>query len=139
MTLLDTGPLVAMLDRNDEHHVWATGRVRGVRKPLIVCEAALSETCFLLAKLPRARVQLRLWIENGPLAHRPLDAPIVSHALALMARYANVPMSFADACLVALAETLPGARIFTLDRDFLIYRHEDGRPLSLLAPFLAAG
>ena len=44
-------------------------------------------------------------------------------------------MSFADACLVALAESTPGARLFTLDRDFLICPQHDDRPLTLLAPF----
>ena len=63
------------------------------------------------------------------------DAQLWNRALALMERYANVPMSFADACLVALAEATPGARLFTLDRDFLIYRQRDDKPLELLAPF----
>jgi predicted nucleic acid-binding protein len=44
-------------------------------------------------------------------------------------------MSFADACLVAMADGAPGARIFTLDRDFLIYRGHDDAALALLAPF----
>lgn len=138
MTLLDTGPLVALLDRSDAEHRWATAQMGAIRRPLVTCEAVVSETCFLLAKLPRARVQLRLWMEAGQIGHLPLDQPGVARSLALMERYANVPMSFADACLVALAEATPAARIFTLDRDFLIYRQEDGRHLSLIAPFVAA-
>ena len=62
-------------------------------------------------------------------------ARLAPRVMALMERYANVPMSFADACLVALAESMPGARLFTLDRDFLIYRQHDDEPLALLAPF----
>ena len=46
--LLDTGPLVALLDKDEEHYGWATSRMRGLTPPLMVCEAALTETCFLL-------------------------------------------------------------------------------------------
>jgi uncharacterized protein len=135
MTLLDTGPLVALLDRSDAHHEWSADQMRKVHRPLLACEAVVSETCFLLARLPRARQQLRLWIQNGFVNHLPLNGMLAGGALALMERYANVPMSFADACLVALAEERPGAVIFTLDRDFLIYRRADGEVLELLAPF----
>jgi len=135
MTILDTGPLVAMLDSTDAHYAWATATTRRLTPPLITCEAVISEACFLLHGAFRARQQLRLWAESGFLLHKPADRPAFLRALALMERYANVPMSFADACLVALAESIPGARLFTLDRDFLIYRQHDDKPLVLLAPF----
>jgi predicted nucleic acid-binding protein len=60
---------------------------------------------------------------------------LAPRVMELMERYANVPMSFADACLVALAESTPAARLFTLDRDFLIYQQREDQPLALLAPF----
>ena len=135
MTLLDTGPLVALLDGTDAQHAWATATMRRLTLPLVTCEAVFSETCFLLHRMPRARQQLRRWAESNFLIHQPADRPALLRALALMERYANVPMSFADACLVALAESTPGARLFTLDRDFLIYRRHDDQPLTLLAPF----
>ena len=135
MTLLDTGPLVALLDRSDAQHAWATGTMRRLTPPLVTCEAVISEACFLLQGVFPARRQLRLWAESGFLLHQPADRPTLLRALALMKRYANVPMSFADACLVALVESTPGARLFTLDRDFLIYRQHDDKPLALLAPF----
>jgi predicted nucleic acid-binding protein len=102
---------------------------------LLTCEAVLSESCFLLADLPPARLQLRLWIQSGFLIHRPLDAATVARALALMERYKNVPMAFADACLVAMAESQPLAQIFTIAPDFLIYRGVRDQPLALIAPF----
>lgn len=139
MTLLDTGPLVAAIDSTDGWHDWAAPGMRDVRGPVWTCGAVLSETTFLIGSHPPALARLAMLLRNESIQSADEQTPLWDHALALMARYANVPMSFADACLVALAETLPSARIFTLDRDFLIYRHEDGRPLSLLAPFLAAG
>jgi predicted nucleic acid-binding protein len=135
MTLLDTGPLVALLDRSDAQHEWSTGRMREVSRPLMVCEAVTSEACFLLADLPQARQQLRLWMQSEFISHVPLSTALVGRAMLLMERYANVPMSFDDACIVALAERAPQAKIFTIDRDFLIYRRMDNQPLTLLAPF----
>ncbi len=133
--LLDTGPLVALLDEDEEHHAWATNRMRGLTPPLMLCDAVLTETCFLLKSHARALLQMRLWIQSGFVRHVALDEAAIRRALALMERYVNVPMSFADACLGALAESTPGARLFTLDRDFLIYRQHDDKPLALLAPF----
>ena len=95
----------------------------------------LTEACFLLKGLARARLQMRLWIQSGFVRPVALDATAILRALALMERYASVPMSFADACLVALAEATPESRVFTLDRDFLIYRRHEDQPLALLAPF----
>jgi len=133
--LLDTGPLVALLDKDEQYHGWATNRMRGLTPPLVVSEPVLTEACFLLESHAPARRQVRLWIESGFVRHVALDETAILRALELMERYASVPMSFADACLVALAETTPGARVFTLDRDFLIYRQHEDKPLTLLAPF----
>ena len=135
MTLIDTGPLVALLDEDEEYQDWATGRIRSLTPPLLICEAVLTEACFLLKNLPRARLQMRLWIQSGFVRRVALEEAALLRAFALMERYASVPMSFADACLVALAESTPGARLFTLDRDFLIYRQHEDQTLALLAPF----
>ena len=135
VALLDTGPLVALLDDEEEHHAWATARMRSLKPPLLICEAVLTESCFLLQNHSRGRLQIRLWIQSGFLSHRPLDSATVARALALMERYANVPMAFADACLVAMAEDHPQARTFTLDPDFQIYRRARDQPLALIAPF----
>jgi predicted nucleic acid-binding protein len=138
IVLLDTGPLVALLDEDEEHYAWSTGQMRGFKPPLVICEAVLTETCFLLQHHSRGRLQIRLWVQSGFLSHRPLNETSVTRALVLMERYANVPMSFADACLVAMADEQPEARIFTLDRDFQIYRQAGDRPLALVAPFAAS-
>jgi predicted nucleic acid-binding protein len=126
---------VAALDRRESNHRWATGIFKELREPLWTCGAVLSETSFLLGQHPPAIARLRGLVRDGVVRPLAEDAPLWNRALALMERYANVPMSFADACLVALAESTPGARLFTLDRDSLIYRQHDDKPLTLLAPF----
>jgi predicted nucleic acid-binding protein len=52
----------------------------------------------------------------------------------LVQRYGNVPMSLADACLVRLAKLHPRSVVFTLDRDFQIYRKDGRQPIPLLTP-----
>lgn len=136
MTLLDTGPLVAVLDDTDQWHGWAAPRLRELNEPLWTCGAVLSETCFLLGRHSPAVTRLRGRVRDGVIRPVSEDATLWNRALELMDRYASVPMSFADACLVALAESNPDARLFTLDRDFLIYRQHEDKALALLAPFV---
>ena len=120
--LLDTGCIVALLDRSERHHRRCVEAVGALSGPLVTCEAVVAEACHLLRAVPRAADAVLENVERGVFeipfrldgAARPVRA--------LMRRYASVPMDFADACLVHLAEELGVARILTLDADFAIYR-----------------
>lgn len=136
LVLLDAGPLVAVLDRREQWHEWAVAQMSKVQTPLLTCEAVITEVCFLLRQHPSALHQLHHWAEQGLLKPLTLSEGSLSQTFALMQRYANVPMSFADASLMMHAEALPHTCIFTLDKDFTIYRHVDGKPPSLMAPFV---
>ena len=136
VVLLDTGPLVALADRGEEHHRWASAQLHRMRGPMVTCGAVMAEAGFVVSHHPIALVRTRELLERGDLVSADESQTLWLRAYALMERYANVPMSFADACLVALAESTPDARVFTLDRDFLIYRQHDDKPLTLLAPFV---
>jgi predicted nucleic acid-binding protein len=130
--LLDTGPLVAYLYRGDAHHRWAV-EIFDAQLPFITCEPVLTEACFVAARnrVPPERVletMARGVIQIGLRLDEELPA-----IRALMRRYANVPMSLADACLVRLAE-MTGLPICTLDRDFAIYRTSRRRALNLIMP-----
>ena len=131
--LLDTGPLVAYLHPRDAHHDWAVETFDDLDPPVITCEPVLTEACFLVArtKVPAARV-LDYVARGGVRIGLRLDDEIVA-IRALMERYANVPMSLADACLVRLAE-ITGLPICTLDSDFAIYRADGRRALTLITP-----
>jgi uncharacterized protein len=131
--LMDTGPLVAYRRSRDAYHDWALETFETLQPPLVSCEAVLTEACFLLARsglspewpiemVVRGIVQIRLQTEDEATAIRTL-----------MQRYANVPMSLADACLVRLAE-ITGLPICTLDSDFAIYRAHGRRALTLIRP-----
>ena len=133
-TLLDAGPLVAFLDHRDAHHAWAKARFGEVRGPFLTCEAVISETCFLLRKFPRAiRAALDQLISGKVVINFDLNSEAQAVA-ALMDRYANVPMSLADACLVRTAELHDGSPILTLDGDFRIYRKNGREPLDAVLP-----
>lgn len=132
--LLDTGPLVAFLCADDEFHDWTVARLKELRAPFLTCEAVLSEACFLVEYEPAAVAQLTTLIEQGWIRVVFDFSDEAEAVMALMRRYANVPMSFADACLVRMAEQHEGKPLFTLDRDFHVYRKNSRQMIPLICP-----
>ncbi len=132
-TLLDTGPIVAYLYSRDAYHDWAVEAFSEVQPPVITCEAVLTEACFLIERnrWPATRV-LEYVLESEIRIGLQLEHEIEA-IRGLMQRYANVPMSLADACLVRLAE-ITDLPICTLDHDFAIYRAGRRRSLTLITP-----
>ncbi len=131
--LLDTGPLVAYFCPTDRFHAWAVSQFSTFTAPFITCEPVLAESCFLLARagVPPQRILGKL---SQGVFRIGLGVERESAALAtLMQRYADLPMSLADACMVRLAETQPGP-LCTLDGDFRIYRRHGRQPLDLIIP-----
>ncbi len=132
--LIAAGPLYALINRREHYHRWATNQAAQLDSPLHACEAVLSEAHFLLTRVHGGGIALNRMIEAGKIAVSFSYAEHVERVNGLMSGYANVPMSFADACLVRMAEIHPGARIFTTDDDFRIYRKHRHEPLDLLIP-----
>jgi len=130
---LDTGPLVAYLIERDAYHDWAIDTFAGLDPPAITCEPVLTEAAFLVVRNGQpATLVLDYALESEMRIGLQLEREmqIISD---LMRRYANVPMSLADACLVRLAE-MTDLPICTLDRDFAIYRTGRRRALNLIIP-----
>lgn len=132
--LLDTGPLVAYLADDEQHHEWATEQFRQHDGPAITCEAVISEAWFLLRNQPRHLARLQAMLADGVFDlsfHLENEAvPIVK----MMSRYSDVPMSLADACLVRLSEMHPKLPLLTLDSDFQIYRRHGRQMIPVLCP-----
>lgn len=132
--VVDTGPIVALLDADDKHHAWVAAQFARLRPPLITCEAVLTEASFLIARVGEGVSAVSALVDRGVVSVRQLfdaESPSITR---LVRRYANVPMSLTDACLVRLVELTPHATLFTLDSDFEIY-HQKGRAvIPLLAP-----
>lgn len=120
--IADTGPLVALFDRGDEHHEWARAGLGRIRERLLTPESVIGEVLFLLRGMPRSRAAfLEFWSEGGLLisaeANRELPALV-----SLLRKYADVGISLADAAVVRLSEIHVSASVWTLDRDFRVYR-----------------
>jgi len=131
--LLDTGPLVAYFCPTDRFHDWAVHQFSNFTAPVVTCEPVLAESCFLLARAGVPATRILSKITQGAVSIG-LNIEKESAALAtLMQRYANLPMSLADACMVRLAETLHSP-ICTLDSDFRVYRRQGRTPLDLIIP-----
>ena len=132
--LLDAGPLVALLDHRDHYHAWTVEQMRALRPPLQTCEAVIAEAFHLLRHLPAGRIAILEMIAEGVLTIPFMLADQAGDILVLIKRYANVPMAFADACLVRMAELVSASVIFTLDSDFRIYRRHGRQRIPLLLP-----
>lgn len=130
--LLDTGFVVALLDRSESFHKACARTVREVELPLITCEAVITESCYLLRNLSGAPEAV---IEN--IAAGVFQVPFqLSREAAgvkqILRKYRDRKIDFADACLICLADQFGTADILTLDRDFAIYRWGKNKPFRML-------
>ena len=123
--ILDTGPLVAYLQPDDAFHDWAVSVARTLSGPLLTSEPVLTEAAFLLMRGGTTPELLFDLVESGLLKIAFNLERELPHLRKMMRRYANLPMSLADASLVRLAELFPHATVWTLDRHFTIYRKQD--------------
>ena len=128
MILLDTGPIVALLDPRDREHARCRAVLKDLDEPLITTTPVLTEAFHLLPPGGRGGANLRAFLRRGGAAVWFLDDGLLERCLDLMEQYADHPMDLADASLVAAAEAAKIRRIFTLDRnDFSTYRLRRGR------------
>ena len=133
-TLVDTGPLVALLDRNDRVHPWSVDELSRLTDPLLTCESVLSEAAFLLRKNGQKVDQLAQLVTAGIVViDFSLGAQFES-VRKLMRKYHDTPMSLADACLVRMSEIVPDSRVFTLDSEFFHYRRNGRQIIPLIHP-----
>jgi uncharacterized protein len=133
MILLDTGPVVAILDKDDQYHALCLETLKRVQEPLLTTWPVITECFYLLDFSPEVQESLWLFIERGGLEISPLEKEQYPVCRDLMRRYKALPMDLADATLVALAEAAGISRVFTLDhKDFTIYRFRQTRRFTLI-------
>jgi uncharacterized protein len=132
--IVDTGVLVALIDRRDIQHEWVKNQLTQILPPLLTCEAVISEAWFLLQRVKNGRETLLQLLNHRQVeVHFNLNAELAP-VLTLLTRYRSVPASLADAELVRMAELYPHSSIFTLDSDFQIYRKNRDRLIPLIMP-----
>lgn len=132
--LLDTGPLVALLNQRDRHHEWTRAQWARIKPPMQTCELVLSEACFLLSKYADGATVLEL-VRRGVIQLTFEMSGHMDSIAKLMKKYADVPMSLADACLVRMSELDEQGAIMTFDRDFKTYRRNGRQVIPLLSPW----
>jgi len=131
--LLDAGPLVALLSKDDANHDRARQLFASCLPPFRCCEAVVAEACFLMRKLhadgPAEVVAL------GRKGVYSIAISLEEHwesVQRLLTKYSDLRISLADACLIRCAEVHQEARIFTFDSDFSVYRWARNREFELL-------
>jgi len=130
--LTDAGPLVALVDRGEPDHEQCVNTLAKLRGPMLTTWPAFTEAMYLLGDAAGWQAQEVLWRlqQRGDLI---IEVPErLDRAVELMRRYRDLPMDLADATLVALAEERGLGTIFSLDRDFKVYRLARGKPLKVL-------
>jgi uncharacterized protein len=132
--LTDAGPLIALIDRRDAEHSRCVLAAQRLVSPMLSTWPAFTEAMYLLGSAAGWRGQEPLWrmIRAGQLRLADTTATMLARMPALMEQYRDLPMDLADASLVALAEDQQLREVFTLDRDFRVYRLPDGRAFNLV-------
>ncbi len=131
--LVDTGPLVAVLDPSDQHHASCVAALRRVQAPLITVWPVVTEASHLLSFSHEAQDALLELIAQESIAVEPLLHEDVPRLRELQSKYFDLPMDLADAALVCVAERLKLRTIFTTDRrDFAVYRGKKNLKFKLI-------
>ncbi len=128
----DAGFIVALLSRRDGHHRWAVAQAQRWPPPWQTCEAALSEAFHLLGT--RGTAALSEMLRRGALVSAFALDDNLKPVLTMLQKYASVPMSLADACLVRMTETLADPILLTTDSDFRIYRRHSRQAVPCVLP-----
>jgi len=124
VTLTDTGPLIALVDKGDISHIVCTNHLTLLSRPLLTTWPCITEAMHLLNNIAGHFAQEILWgyILDGLVAIHESGITERARMRELMAKYKDTPMDLADASLVAAAEVLGVRRIFSVDSDFVVYR-----------------
>lgn len=121
--LFDTGVFVALLDKSEKNHERCIAFLKDFKGKLFTTEPVLTETLYLLGPSIKAQRLCIDFILKGGATLIPQSMESLSRASALMEKYEDIPMDFADATLVSLAEDIDVVEILTLDRrGFGTYR-----------------
>ena len=120
--LIDSGPLIALFDSSDKYHKASIEFIKSNEYPLVTTLASITETLHLLDFNRNAQIDFLEWISRGAVEICDIQTNDFKRLKELTEKYRDLPMDFADSCLVYLAEQLRIYTIATIDRDFTIYR-----------------
>lgn len=129
--ILDAGPLIAAINRQDEYHGWACDTLERLGPPFYSCPEAVAEAAALTGQ-PAAIVEM---IQSKEIVLAFSLAEQTAGVIALLKKYNDRKMDLADACIVRMTELMRDCQVVTLDRaDFSVYRRNGREMISLIAP-----
>lgn len=130
--LIDSGPLIALFDASDKFHDKTIHFIKENNYPLITTLASVTETLHLLDFNRNAQIDFIEWVYRGGVEIVPIDNADFARIKELSEKYRDLPMDFADSCLVFLAEQYNLNTIATIDRDFSIYRIQGRKKFKII-------
>ena len=129
--ILDAGPLIAALNREDQHHRWACDTLERLGPPFYTCSEALAEAAALTGQ-PAAIVEM---VQQGELVVAFSLTDQAAAVLSLLRKYGDRRMDLADACIVRMSELMRDSRVVTVDRaDFSVYRRHGRDLIPVIVP-----
>ncbi len=131
-TLVDSGPFIALFDRNDIYHTASVEFIKANRSKLVTTIASVTEALHLLDFNRDAQIDFLNWLNAGAVTIEPITADDLFRIKELIIKYSDLPMDFADACLVFLGDKLNIDSVATIDRDFDVYRLKGKKPFTTL-------
>lgn len=132
--IVDTGPLVAFLRRNEQYHQWSRETFAAYKPPFYTSEPVLAEACFLIERGGGHADDLLEMLDRGLIVIGINIQDYVKAIRKQIVKYHNMPMSLADASLVLLSELQDRSLVLTLDSDFRIYRRFGRKTIPVMMP-----
>lgn len=127
--LIDTGPIVALLNRRDKHHQRVLEFTQNYKGNFITTWSVITEATHLLRNSIQAQLNLLEWIRRGGIEIVEIEKNDVERMITLTKKYSDLPMDLADCSLIILAEKLNINEIISIDSDYDIYRTLKREPL----------
>lgn len=129
--IVDAGSIVGLIDRRDQYHSWCKIKAANLKYPFYICESVLFECFHLLEPVSKGTSSLLGFLQRDLIQVKFSYQEYANVVNEIIAKYSDLPASFADACLVAMYEIMRTPRVFTV---FSIFRNADNQPLSLISP-----
>jgi|SRR5690554_6820721 len=121
--LIDAGPLIALFDRDDKFHVPVKDFLKKYEGRLYTTWPVITEVLHMLDFSIETQIDFLKWVSIGAIEVKQIDMADISRIIDLSEKYSDVPMDFADACLIIISETEGIKEIISIDSDFYIYRN----------------
>ena len=121
-TLIDTGPLIALFNKNDKHHKNIIEFLKAYKGILTTSWPVLTEVNHMLDYNINAQLDFLKWVDLGALKIEDVKPTDIKRIMSLLKKYSDTPMDLADASLIIISERLGLKEIITIDSDYYIYR-----------------